>query len=174
MAKLMKAVAYRKLERPYTRKSKYRKKDFIRGVPTNKVIKYNMGNLHKKFTHKITLVSKADIQLRHNAIESARKTANKHLETKAPANYMFKIRLYCHHVLRNNPLAAGAGADRMSTGMSHSFGKPIGVAARVKKGQEIMEAYVNENRIDVGKKALHRARQKFPCDFYVRVEKIEN
>ena len=172
MAKLMRAVAWRRLERPYTRKSKYRKKDFIGGVPTNKIIKYVMGNQSKEYTHRIVMKSKVPIQLRHNAIESARKTSNKHLERKAPLNYVLKIKVYPHHVLRNNPLAAGAGADRMSTGMKHSFGKPVGIAARVYENQEVMEVLVNENRVEVAKQALHRARKKFPCDFYIEVEKI--
>ena len=46
--------------------------------------------------------------------------------------YFFQLRIYPHHILRENPLAAGAGADRMSTGMKCAFGKPISVAARVK------------------------------------------
>ena len=170
MAKLMRAVAWRRLERPYTRKSKYRKKDFVRGTPNNKIVKFVMGNKSKEFESKIVLVSKSDIQLRHNAIEAARKTCNYYLERKLPVNYLFKIRLYPHHVLRNNPLAAGAGADRMSTGMSHSFGKPVGLAAQVRKGQEVMEVEVPKGKEEHAKKALKRASMKFPTGFYVRVK----
>ncbi len=171
MAKLMRAVAWRRLERPYTRKSKYRKKDFIRGVPTNKIVKYVMGNQKKEYEFRLTLVSDHDIQLRHNGLEAARKTTNKHLERKAPLNYLFKFRIYPHHVLRNNPLAAGAGADRMSTGMSHSFGKAVGIAARVKKGQPVIEVHVPKEKVQVAKEALHRARKKLPCGMRVLVEK---
>lgn len=173
MAKLMRAVAWRRLERPYTRKSKYRKKDFVRGAPNSKVIKYVMGNKQKEFSHRVYLVSSEDIQLRHNAIESARQTALKHLDRKVPQNYRFVIKAYPHHILRNNPLAAGAGADRMSTGMSHSFGKPVGLAARIGKGQEVMEVKVNDNKILEAKKAMHRARMKFPCNMKVIVEKAK-
>ena len=49
MAKLIRAGAWRRLERPYTRKSKYRSKAFIRAVPTNKVVKFEMGELSKPF-----------------------------------------------------------------------------------------------------------------------------
>ncbi len=171
MAKLMRAVAWRRLERPYTRKSKYRSKDFIRGVPNSKVVKYVMGNKDKKFEYKLLLVSERDIQLRHNSLEAARKTTLKHLDRKAPLNYFFQLRVYPHHVLRNNPLAAGAGADRMSTGMSHSFGKPVGIAARVKKGQEVFEVRVNKERLEAAKISLKRARMKFPCDFKIVVQK---
>ncbi len=169
MAKLMRAVAWRRLERPYTRKSKFRKKAFVRAVPNNKIVKYVMGNQTKEFTHVITLNSKVDIQLRHNALESARKTTNKLLEDKAPLNYKLRIKAYPHHILRNNPLAAGAGADRMSTGMAHSFGKAVGIAARVRKGQTVMEVEVNKDNIAVAKVALTKARKKLPCDCSLEV-----
>ncbi len=172
MAKLMRAVAWRRLERPYTRKSKYRSKDFIRGVPNSKVVKYVMGNKTKEFEYKVVLKSEADIQLRHNSLEAARKTTLKLLDRKAPLNYFFHLKVYPHHILRNNPLAAGAGADRMSTGMSHSFGKPVGIAARVRKGQEVFEVKVNKDKIDVAKRALKRARMKFPNDFKIVVQKV--
>ena len=172
MAKLMKAVAWRKLERPYTRKSKYRQKAYVRSVPTNKVIKFVMGNERKTYDLRILLNSKEDIQIRHNALEAARKTANKQLETKAVGAYFLQVRVYPHHVLRNNPLAAGAGADRMSTGMAHSFGKAVGIAARVRKGQTVFEARVNKDKLEVGKEALNRARRKMPCGFSLVVEPI--
>lgn len=165
----MRAVAWRKLERPYTRKSKFRKKAYVRAVPNNKVVKYVMGNQIKKFDYSLELQSKADIQLRHNCLESARKTANKRLETGAPANYLLRLRVYPHHVLRNNPLAAGAGADRMSTGMAHSFGKAVGIAARVRKGQAVFDVQVNKDKLTVAKEALNRARKKMPCNFAIVV-----
>lgn len=172
MAKLMKAVAWRKLERPYTRKSKYRQKAYVRSVPTNKIIKFVMGSERKEFDLKLSLNSKEDIQIRHNSLEAARKTANKHLETKAIGAYFLKVRVYPHHVLRNNPLAAGAGADRMSTGMAHSFGKAVGIAARIKKGQTVFEVRVNKDKLDVAKEALNRARRKMPCSFSLSVEPV--
>ena len=43
MAKLRKAVAYRKVERPYTRKSKYRQKSFVRATPNNLIVKYEVS-----------------------------------------------------------------------------------------------------------------------------------
>ena len=171
MAKLMRAVAWRRLERPYTRKSKYRKKAFVRAVPNNKIVKYVMGNQKKEYDYVVKLNSKADIQIRHNALESARKTSNKLLETKAPLNYKLRIKVYPHHILRNNPLAAGAGADRMSTGMSHSFGKAVGIAAQIRKGQTIMDVEVNKDKVLIAKNALDRARKKMPCNCSVIVEK---
>ncbi|MBR9703247.1 50S ribosomal protein L16, partial [Candidatus Woesearchaeota archaeon] len=68
-----------------------------------------------------------------------------------------------HHILRENPLASGAGADRMSTGMKMSFGKPIGLAAQVRKGKKIIEISVDPQNVATAKLALKRAASKFPC-----------
>ena len=164
MAKLIRACAWRRLERPYTRKSKYRSKAFVRAVPTNKVVKFEMGNLSKEFPYVVRLNSAVDVQIRHNALESARKSANRVLEMKLGRGaYRLKFRVYPHHILRNNPLASGAGADRMSTGMKMSFGKAVGLAARVHKGQPILEVHCNKKDLSLAKKALTRARHKFPA-----------
>ncbi len=171
MARIRKFVAYRRLERPYTRVSKYRKKAYIRGSPNIHIVKFDLGNPSKTFQYKVNLITKADLNIRHNALESARMTSNKVLEEKLGKNgYHMKIRVYPHHVLRENPLAAGAGADRMSTGMSHSFGKPIGAAARVLEGQTIMSVSVDKQNLDVAKKAMKRASYKFPCKCTIQVE----
>jgi large subunit ribosomal protein L10e len=172
MAKLRKGVAYRKLERPYTRRSKYRKLNYVRANPHNLIVRYDMGDLTKKFPFRLELISGADIQLRHNSIESARKTCNRLLETKLNKNYSFKIRMFPHHVLRENPLASGAGADRMSTGMTMSFGKPIGIAAQVKKGKCIMEVGCEEKDAMTAKEALRRAQTKFPMHCQIKLSKL--
>ncbi|MAE13105.1 50S ribosomal protein L16 [Candidatus Woesearchaeota archaeon] len=164
MAKLIRAVAWRKIERPYTRKSKFRKKSFVRAVPHNKVVKYETGNLQKKFPHTVQLRSKGDIQIRHNAIESGRLTSNRYLEKKlGKIGYKLKVCIFPHHILRNNPLASGAGADRMSTGMKMSFGKSVGLAAQVRKGQILFQASVDKSNLEVAKTAMNRAKYKMPC-----------
>jgi large subunit ribosomal protein L10e len=169
MARLRKGVSYRRLERPYTRRSKYRALNYVRASPHNLIVKYDMGSFIKAFPCKLELVSDADVQLRHNAIESARKSANKLLETKCGTNYRFIVRMFPHHILRENPLASGAGADRMSTGMTMSFGKPIGIAAQVRKGKTIMEIQCDQKDVQVCKDALKRAQNKFPMHCMIKV-----
>jgi large subunit ribosomal protein L10e len=172
MAKLRKASCYRKLERPYTRKSRKRKKSYIRGSPNSKIVMFDMGNKSAKFSYRIKLISRNNVQVRHNALESARIAVNKMLtNTLGTSNYYFKIKTFPHHVLRENPLAAGAGADRFQTGMSHSFGKPIGLAARVVKGQEIMYVDVESRNIDAAKKAIKQAVYKFPLRAQIEIVK---
>lgn len=103
------------------------------------------------------------MNIRHNAIEAARMSSNRHLETALGKDYHLRVKIYPFHVLRENPLASGAGADRMSTGMQKSYGKTIGCAARVFEGQTIFELRVNKQNVRVAKEALVRAAKKVPC-----------
>lgn len=164
MAKLRKGCTYRRLERPYTRHSKYRKKSFVRVKPNILIVKFDMGDPSKEFPHKFRLLSKNHLQIRHNALEAARQTCNRALEKGCgKGNYHLKIKVYPHHILRENPLASGAGADRMSTGMKKSFGKIIGCAARIREGQTILEVRCDKEHIPIAKLALKRGSQKFAC-----------
>ncbi len=170
MAKLKKFCAYRRTERPYTRISKFRNKSFIRTRPASKIIKFVMGAPRKQFQYDLTLLSKDTLQIRHNAIESARQSSNRVLEKGlGKSGYVFRINIFPHHILRENPLAAGAGADRMSTGMKMSFGKPIGVAAQVKKGQRIVTISVDKAGLELAKKAAKRVIHKIPCSCSIKV-----
>ena len=173
MARLRKGVAYRRIERPYTRKSKYNQYSFIKGVPHLKISRFVMGNPNGEYKYVVRLVSDKDVQVRQEALESARKTANKKLEKALGKNYFFRIRKYPHHVLRENPLATGAGADRLSTGMKLSFGKPIGIAAQVSKGDIVMEVFVNnEQAVNIAREALRIAKHKMPFSGRIIMEKV--
>lgn len=168
MARLRKAVAYRKLERPYTRKSKFRSKSYVRAIPNCKIVKFDMGNTQVEFPCKVVLTSKLDIQIRHNSLESARLAANRYLEKNlGKKGFNLKLHVYPHHILRENPLASGAGADRMSTGMKCSFGKSIGLAAQINKNQVILSAKVEKGQEHIAKEALRRSLSKFPMSGYI-------
>ncbi|MBS3102378.1 50S ribosomal protein L16 [Candidatus Woesearchaeota archaeon] len=164
MARIRKFVAYRRLERPYTRTSKYKEKSYIRMNPNLKITKFETGSSKKKFQYILTLNSKIDLQIRDNALESARQTSNKLLETNLGlTGFHMKVKVYPYHVLREHALAAGAGADRFSSGMAHAFGKPMGNAARIKRGQTIFEISVDKANLDLAKRALEKAATKLPC-----------
>ena len=85
--------------------------------------------------------------------------------------YHFKVRAYPHVVLRENKLATGAGADRVSSGMRRAFGKTVGTAARLECNQAIYTVYTNPNNAAAVKDALWRASMKLPSPCYVDVEK---
>lgn len=171
MAKMRRSRAYRRIERPYTRVSKFKNKSFIRMTPTRKVTRFDMGE-HGEYEYSLDLIPKSSIQMRQEAIESARQTSLKWLETNlAKGGFFFKIRRYPYHILRENPLAAGAGADRVSTGMQKAFGKPIGVALQIREGEKLFTISVNEDGIPAARKALKRAAKKLPCGFRITANK---
>ena len=170
MAKIRKFVAYRRIKRPYTRTSKFKAKSYIRMTPNVKVVRFNTGDPGKEFKFTLNLVSKSDLQIRDNALESARQTSNKLLESFLGLNgFHLRVSVYPYQVLREHSLAAGAGADRFSSGMAHPFGKPIGVAARVRKGQTIFQIRVDKQNVGVAKQALERASKKLPCSCAVQI-----
>ncbi len=174
MAKLRKFCAYRRLERPYTRISKFRAKSFVRTRPNSKIVRYDMGDPAKNFEYEISLISDENVQIRHNALESGRLTCLRTLEKAlGKKGFHFKIRVYPHHILRENPLASGAGADRMSTGMKMSFGKVIGIAAQVRKGQKLFSVKLDKSALPVGRTAIKKISHKLPCSCRFSEQKVE-
>ena len=112
MARLRKNSAYQNLERPYTRISKYSKLNYVRGgFPNMKIIKFDMGNPRKNYDTVLRLNSNRSMNIRHNSLEAARMTSNRLLEKSLGSDYHLRLKVYPFHVLRENPLASGAGAD---------------------------------------------------------------
>ncbi|MCH7568089.1 MAG: 50S ribosomal protein L16 [Nanoarchaeota archaeon] len=178
MASLRKASAYsKKKARPYTRKSKKKSKSYIKVIPQNKIVKYNLGNIKSyqegKFKYVVRFIANEKVQIRDNAIEACRQLLNKTLERKIPNQYYFGIKVFPHHILRNNKTAAGAGADRLSSGMKHSFGIIEGRAAIVKPGKEIfIVACETEQGARIARQAMTMIKSKVPCKSIIRFQKI--
>ena len=157
----------------YTRVAKNPQDSYITGIPGSKITRFNTGNLTGEFDTEISVISTEDIQVRHNSLEAARITVNRTLEEFiGTSNYHFKIRVYPHHILRENVMATGAGADRVQSGMRNAFGKPISSAARVHKGQQILTVYLNktDERIVHAKKALRKAIKKLPGELAIEIK----
>ncbi len=160
---------YRRLEnRPYAHHR------YIRGVPGSKIVTYDMGARVEKFPVKVTLYASEKGQIRHNALEASRVMANRYLMKEVGKNgFHIKIQIYPHHVMRENAMATGAGADRYQTGMRGSFGRPVGFAARVRSDQPIISVWVLADREDIAKEALRRAKMKLPMPCYSKIEYFE-
>ncbi|TRZ67274.1 MAG: 50S ribosomal protein L16 [Methanothrix sp.] len=158
------ASMYRRLERPYTRKK------YMGGVPGSKVVHYDMGNLTADFPVSLDLIVKEPCQIRHTALEAARVTANRYLvKTVGRMNFHLKLRVYPHHVIRENKQATGAGADRVSSGMRHAFGKIVGTAARMAADQKIFTVSTSAQNVDQAKLGLKRAGHKLPTPIKIVV-----
>jgi large subunit ribosomal protein L10e len=136
------------------------------GVPASRLTQFVIGNKTAKFPVQLSLTTNEKCQLRHNALESARISANKALEKNiGSANYCLHICVYPHIVIRENKQASGAGADRVSMGMRRAYGKPVGTAARVKMNQILMTIDTTEQYFASAKEALRKAGMKLspPC-----------
>ena len=132
-----------------------------------------MGDLSTHFARKVHLLSRENVQIRHNALESARVSANKVLFDKyGETGYRLQLCVYPHIILRENKMIATAGADRLQEGMRRAFGKPTGRAARVHDGQSILIVYVPEDGVEIAKKALDTASTKFPMRTRVTIEEV--
>ncbi len=175
---LRKASSYSKMPvLPYTRKSRDKSRAYIKVVPNNKIVKYFFGDIsgfnNGRFKHVIRMIADERVLIRDNALESGRLQINKILELKLPKQFYFAVKVYPHHILRNNKAAAGAGADRISTGMTQSFGVAEGRAAIVNSGQEIFfVATDTEQGIRVAREALTMAKAKVPCRTKILAGKI--
>jgi len=179
MASLRKAGAYSKKNfRPYTRKSKNRKKNYIKTIPQQKIVKFIMGNQklfkEKKLKKIFKLISKEQVQIRDNALEASRQVINKILEKNLLGMYYFNLKTFPHQILRENKMLTGAGSDRMQTGMQKSFGKTMGRAAIIQKDQEIFVIAVNSKKgAKFAREALTCVKSKLPCKTKIVFEKLE-
>jgi len=158
----------------WTRFSKRRpRKSFIKTMPHKELNQHRMGTNKDDYDAIYSLVLKDDILiLRDNAMEAARQSTNKILETRMPGNYYFVVRPYPHHIIRENKMVSGAGADRIQKGMRRSFGKPVDRAARLKKGQALFTVYVYKGKSNESavKEAFRRARMKLSGQYSMVAE----
>ncbi len=149
----------------------YCRREYMGGVPANRITQFEHG-VKADYPVRMTLRAVEQCQIRHIALEAARISANRLLAKNiGNTGYHMKIRVYPHNVLRENKIATGAGADRISEGMRAAFGKPIGTAARIKPGQGLITLETTANHIATARQALKRAAIKFPTPCYIDVEK---
>jgi large subunit ribosomal protein L10e len=155
-------------------KKAYTRREYMGGVPGSKIVQFEMGNLSQEFPLEVDLVVDEACQIRHSALEAARITANRRLmKDVGRTNFHFKVRVFPHHVLRENKQATGAGADRVSEGMRLAFGKAVGTAARVESNQKIMTVYSTPPYLEKIKDALRHSGHKLPTPSHLKVSTIK-
>jgi large subunit ribosomal protein L10e len=139
----------------------FTRKKFMGGIPGSKITKFTMGSSKIDFPIKVELINLEHGNIRHNALESARIAANRQLELQLGLDlYLMKVVPFPHIVLREHKRINVAQADRFQAGMKRPYGKPSGVAARVKRGEPIITVMVNPEGVEVAKVALERAKDK--------------
>jgi large subunit ribosomal protein L10e len=141
----------------------YTRKEYIRKIPGSRIVQYDMGNLSGEFPLTVSLALKKPAHLSHNALEACRIASNRYMQRRAGRmGYHLKIRVYPHHIVRENPMATGAGADRVQDGMRKAYGKPVSSVAIVKADQRVLTIRTNKKNFKDAKEALRRAAMKFP------------
>lgn len=149
----------------------YTRKEYMGGVPGIRISQFDIGDPRTKFPVRIHLVAAEQCQIRHIALEAARVSANRYIAKKAGNAYHLKLRLYPHNVLRENKIATGAGADRISEGMRASFGAPVGTAARVRPGTQVITISTTADHVDDAKEALRKGGAKLPMPWRLEIQR---
>lgn len=166
---LRKGSAYSKrYARPYTRVSKKRTKSYIKTVPNARIVKYKMGDIQGfdkgEFPVELHIISKENCQVRDNSIEAIRQYLNRFLQIKVGKEFYLEVKIVPHHILRENKMLTGAGADRMQTGMSRAFGKTMGRAALVKPNQTLYIVGVKNVKAEIeARKLIRSIKARIAC-----------
>ena len=117
----------------YQKNKPFIRSRFCRGVPDPKIRIFDCGAKKMdvdQFPFVAHLVSDEKEQISSEAMEAARVACNKYMiKTCGKDGFHIRTRCHPHHVIRQNKMLSCAGADRLSTGMRHSYGKPMERAA---------------------------------------------
>ncbi len=147
----------------------YVRREYIAGGPQNKIAKFT-GGARGSYDLRVELISESALtQVRHNSLEAARLAANKVMAEIGETEFFSLLRVYPHVVLRENKMIAVAGADRLQEGMRRAFGKPMGLAARIRSGQIVLELRINADALEKARQAMRTAASKLPIRTTVRV-----
>ena len=181
MAVQRKALAYSK-RKPVvnTRRSKKQQKSYIKTIPPQKIVKFNMGNIKQfeagKYKIKVSVCTAENIQIRDFALEAVRQSLHKDM-TKliTQKHYFLRCNCYPHNILRNNRVYSGASkGERVQTGMTKSFGSPEGRAATLKKDKPVFSVHFNgESNIPKIKRFFKKVTPKLPCKTRVVAAKLK-
>jgi large subunit ribosomal protein L10e len=177
---LRKASSYsHRIARPYTRRSKSKTKAYIKVAPFSKIVKFTMGSekdfREKKHPFVVSMLAEEKTQIRDNALESGRMHLHKMMEDNSPGMYFIRVKVFPHHFLRENKSAGGmAGADRISTGMTQSFGQVIGRAAIVQPNNSLfIVTCADEKTARLARDALNTIKTKMPVKTKIVFEKLK-
>ena len=153
----------------------YTRREYMGGVPGSRILQFTSGQPNADYPVTLHLVAEERGQIRHTSLEAMRQTVVRSLDaTLGRENYFLQVRVYPHHVLRQNKQASGAGADRVSMGMRLAFGKAIGTAARIEPGQTLVTVKIPVRGFMAAKDALRKCYNKVASPCHVGVEGLEN
>jgi large subunit ribosomal protein L10e len=115
------------------------------------------------------------VQISSNALEALRVSINSILQRElGQSNYRLRIRPKPFQKIRENRMLSFAGADRIQSGMRNSFGRAMGICARVQAGQIICDVGINFNNLDLVRERLRVGSMKIPCSSQIVILKYSN
>ncbi len=162
-------------KRAYTRKSRRNMtKNYIKVDPHKHLHHLQVGKVLPDYEVAFHLVARQTFYHRDNALESARIAINRVMDKQTSGKYLLLIRVYPHHIIRENKMVSGAGADRIQKGMRRAFGKPTGRAALVREGQPIVTIYTYSQFREFALTGLRKASRKLSGNWKVVEEAINN
>ena len=151
----------------------YTRREYVHGAPQPKITKFAMGEERQDYDVEVSLIAKENVLIRDRALEAVRITTNKNLSKNVGSGqYFLRILVYPHHVLRENKMMTGAGADRLQEGMRRAFGRAVGRAAAVRKGQPILIVRSYCKNLELIIKALRVAGAKIPKGAKITVKRM--
>src|SRR5215211_5030881 len=98
---------------------------------------------------------------------------NKRMAQAGETSFFSMLRVYPHVLLRENKMIATAGADRLQEGMRRAFGKSTGLAARIKPGQVIYEAYIAASNLELAQDGFKMAASKIGRPTITRITPLK-
>jgi large subunit ribosomal protein L10e len=150
----------------------YTRKEYARGFPPPKIVKFTMGDTKGTFQVQGQLIALERAQIRHIALEAMRVATNRVLMDKVVNDYLMVVHPYPHIILRENKMIFGAHADRLQQGMRRSFGTAVGTAAKVEVDQVLMTVKVKAGQEETAKESLKRGSAKLPIPCKIVISKI--
>lgn len=164
--------------RPYQyKRSSNRRREFARGGAQSKIVRFWGGNKEapwEEFDLVVGLKVNSQVQISSNTLEAIRITINGVLQRKlGRQNYRLRIRPKPFQKIRENRMLAFAGADRVQSGMRNSFGRSIGVCARVRAGQIIVDVGTYIRNLPLVRDRLRVAYMKVPSSCQIVILKYK-
>jgi large subunit ribosomal protein L10e len=152
----------------------YTRLEYIHGAPQPRITRFTMGTYKTDYDTEVRLRANERALIRDRALEALRVNVNRLLQKKVGSNnYYYIIVVHPYHVLRENKMMTGAGADRLQEGMRRAFGKPVGRAAAVDAGQIIAKILTYSQYASIAAKILKSGASKIPKGGKIEIVRIE-
>jgi len=149
----------------------YCRTEYIRSVPHSRITRDNIGKLRPNYNLRLSAHVDRDVQIRDSCLEACRVTLNRHLVRDVGKDAFFaRFRKMPYQILRENKMATGAGADRLSSGMRHAFGKTVGRACRYRKGEKLLDVLIEHKHSDATYRVLKGLASKLSCGITIQIE----